>query len=229
MVLILILAFSACSRISPQRKVRPQADYTPEPVSTIPVHKYEGSLWRERDAQSLLFADHKAREVNDLVTVLVVESAKAKGTSSTNTTKDSSYSAEVSELFGLPSSLGIKSFLGSGEPFQPKIGGSAKSDFQGQGDTAREGTLTATITARVVQVYPNGNMKIVGTREVTINNDTQYLVLTGIIRREDISSSNVISSDHISGAKIEYYGEGILADKDSPGWLTRTVDWLWPF
>jgi flagellar L-ring protein precursor FlgH len=228
-LIMLTAAVSSCSSGSAFRRSRPNFEPIPPPVQTMPAPQYEGSLWEEQGMQSKLFTDPKARQVNDIITVLVVENVRAKGTTATKSTKDSSYDGEITELFGLPSSLGMSNFLGSGEPFQPKVGAGVKNDFQGSGDTARTGLLTATITARVIEVYPNGTMRIGGVREVTINKETQYLVLTGIIRPEDISVGNVVRSDRIAEARIEYYGEGVLADKDRPGWLARALDWISPF
>jgi flagellar L-ring protein precursor FlgH len=227
--LILIVAASSCSTGSMFHRARPNFEPIPPPVQTASTPKYEGSLWEEQGTQSRLFTDPRARQVNDVITVLVVENVRAKGTTTTNSNKDSSYDAEITKLFGLPSSLGMSNFLGSGEPFQPKVSATTKNDFKGSGDTARTGLLTATITARVIEVYPNGTMKIGGVRQVTINKETQYLVLTGIVRPEDISVGNVVSSDRIAEARIEYYGEGVLADKDRPGWLARALDWISPF
>ena len=227
-IAVAVMAVSACSSNRHSRQ-RPEFQYIPEPVQTVPAKNYEGSLWQGQGTKSLLFADRKASQVNDIVTVLVVENASAKGSTSTSTDKSSTYQAEVNQLFGLPSSLGMSNFLGGGTPFQPKVGTDTKSAFEGTGDTGRSGQFSATITARVVEVFPNATMKIVGTREVTINNETQYIVLKGTIRREDISPGNLVRSDRIADARIEYYGEGVLADKNSPGWLARGLDWLWPF
>ena len=225
---ILSMILVSCASNNSDR-IRPEAGYIPEPVSTMPGKKYAGSLWQEQNSKSLLFADRKAAQVNDIVTVLITEQAKAKGSSSTSTDRNSSYAGEVTELFGLPSSLGMANFLGSGTPFQPKVGGSVKNEFQGTGDTQRQGTLTATVSARVMKVFPNGTLQILGSRQVTINNETQYLVLSGTIRREDISPNNTVMSDSIADARIEFYGEGVLADKNAPGWLARGLDWMWPF
>ncbi len=228
-VMVVCVLISAGCASSKGPRSRPEMGYIPEPVSTLPQKHYPGSLWEEEHSRALLFADRKASKVNDIVTVIITESAAATGSTSTKTDRNSSSAAEVSSLFGLPGSLGMSNFLGSGAPFQPKVGGSAQNSFDGSGDTARKNTLSATITARVVSVFPNGTMGIVGTREVTINNEAQYIVLKGTIRREDILPNNTIRSDSIADATIEYYGEGVLADKNSPGWLARAVDWAWPF
>jgi flagellar L-ring protein precursor FlgH len=89
--------------------------------------------------------------------------------------------------------------------------------------------MTASITARVMDVTPEGNLYIRGTREVKVNNETQYITLTGMIRPEDISPDNTILSSYIADAKIAYAGSGSVSDKQRPGWLMRAVDFIWPF
>jgi flagellar L-ring protein precursor FlgH len=201
----------------------------PEPVRTMPERHYPGSLWQERNSESILFMDHKASQINDIVTVEIVETMSGTGSSNSKFEKESEVGFGVDSLFGLPQSLGMSNFLGLGEPFQPSVKASSVNDFEGKGSTTRTGKLSGTITCRVVEVFPNGNMEIRGTREVTVNREQQFIVLSGVIRQEDISAYNTIQSDHIADARIEYYGEGILADKESPGWLARALDWVWPF
>lgn len=89
--------------------------------------------------------------------------------------------------------------------------------------------MTAYITVRVVQVLSNGNLFIQGTREVTVNNETQHIILSGTIRPSDISPDNSIISSYIGDAKIQYTGSGVLSDKQRVGWLTRIIDYVWPF
>ena len=89
--------------------------------------------------------------------------------------------------------------------------------------------MTAYLTARVVQVFPNGQMVVRGAREVQVNNETQYIFVQGVIRPEDVSSNNIILSTYIADARIELTGYGAVSDKQRPGWGTRVLDWVWPF
>jgi len=100
---------------------------------------------------------------------------------------------------------------------------------EGKGSSDREGHIKAYITAVVIKVFPNGNLYINGKREITVNNETQYITLSGIVRPEDISRSNEISSTYVADARITYTGIGALADKQRVGWLGRIVDYVWPF
>jgi len=228
-LLIVVIAQLGCAGKPPVRDRSKFFGQVPEPMLTLPEKQHPGSLWQERNSESILFMDHKASQVNDIVTVQIVESVTGSGVSNSKYEKETELGFQVDALLGVPQSLGMNNFLGLGEPFQPAVKAKTVNDFEGKGRTARSGTLSGTITCRVVEVFQNGNMEIRGTREVTLNREQQFIVLSGVIRQEDISSFNTIRSDHIADARIEYYGEGILADKESPGWLARILDWVWPF
>ncbi len=101
--------------------------------------------------------------------------------------------------------------------------------FDGKGSSDRDGHVKAYVSAMVVKVLPNENLFIQGKREIKVNNETQYIALSGIIRPEDISPNNEIPSSYVANAKITYSGIGPLADKQRPGWLGRIVDYVWPF
>ena len=109
------------------------------------------------------------------------------------------------------------------------IDASASSKFDGSGSTSRKETLSATISAKVVDVLPNGNLKIEGRRNVKVNNEDQIVTVRGTIRQRDISAENTINSIFIADAQISYSGEGIISDRQKPGWLMNLVDLLWPF
>jgi flagellar L-ring protein precursor FlgH len=102
-------------------------------------------------------------------------------------------------------------------------------NFDGKGTSDRDGHLKAYISAVVQKVLFNGNLYVVGKREIKVNNETQYITLSGIIRPEDISPTNEISSTYVADARITYAGIGPVADKQKPGWLGRIVDYVWPF
>ncbi len=101
--------------------------------------------------------------------------------------------------------------------------------FEGAGTTVRKEDLIASLTAQVVDVYPNGNLKIRGGKEVRVNNETQVIFMTGIIRPVDILANNTVDSKHVLNAKISYTGKGAISDKQKPGWLLRVLDNTWPF
>ena len=204
-------------------------DYNYNFEETRNQHKYEGSLWSEESAHSILFMDYKARRVNDIITISIVEVSSASGQANTKTGRKSSIDASITDFLGSPSDFGLKNLWGGGNGFNPKIGAATNNSFDGSGETSRKGSLTASITARVIKVLPNGNLVIRGRKEVTINNDEQIIFLRGIVRPKDISANNTVLSTYIADARIEYTGKGVINNNQQPGWLARILDKIWPF
>ena len=89
--------------------------------------------------------------------------------------------------------------------------------------------MTAQISARVIQVLPNGNLVVRGSREITVNYEKQYIIVQGVVRPEDISPENTVLSTYIADAKIDYTGKGDLSRQQRQGWLSRLIDVIWPF
>ncbi len=87
----------------------------------------------------------------------------------------------------------------------------------------------ATITARVVDVLPNGNFIIESRKDITVNREKQLLLLRGVIRPDDIAGDNTILSSYVANAEMIYTGDGVVSDKQGQGWLVQLLDWVWPF
>jgi flagellar L-ring protein FlgH len=185
-----------------------------------------GSLWTDQSDFGDLFTNPKARRIGDIVTIRIVESSSATNKASTQTGRSSSVSAGVDNFFGLENKYSASSPF-----FNPfgKVGGGLESGFDGSGTTKRSGDLTATITARVVDIMPNGNLIVMGSREVMVNREKQQITLSGIVRPRDISAENEVLSNYIADAKIAYNGSGVINDRQRPGWLARVIDVIWPF
>ncbi|MCL2458323.1 MAG: flagellar basal body L-ring protein FlgH [Desulfobulbus sp.] len=192
-----------------------------EPVAANPRPQSPGTLWNGDEGSWL--ADVKARRVGDIVTVTINEQAQASKQATTNTSRDSSISAGISSFFGLEDKVG--------NSINPSslINASSGNEFNGQGKTTRSENLTATLTTQVVEVYPNGNLKIRGGKSVAVNNESQIIYLTGIVRPYDVAADNTVDSGNILNAQITYTGKGTLSDKQKPGWLMRFFDNTWPF
>ena len=165
-----------------------------------------------------LFGDLRARRVNDLVTINVVETLSATGSADSSLDKDSSASAAVPSLFGVESK-----FPGFLDPASLASLG-ANTSFKGSGSTARSGSLSAVLTARVAEVLPNGDLAVEGVRELDINGDRQIIVLTGVVRTADIGPGNVVPSTAIGQMRIRYFGRGLIKDNLNPGWLVRVLN-----
>lgn len=210
--------------------VNPEAAVIPSQLYKAPPPKREdGSIWPGDTNDNLLFVDAKAHDVGDIVTVIVDETATSSQKATTDVGKDSTLDMDWSALFGLDRNLGVNNFLGSADPFDPRVAAQMSRSTKGNGTTTREGTLSARISVVVTQVFGNGNFSIEGRRSITVNNEEQLVVLTGIIREVDIDFDNTISSRYIANAAISYDGEGVVADEQRVGWLTRALTYVWPF
>ena len=175
------------------------------------------SLWYvvySSDVYSL-YTDHRAMKADDLLTVYIVENAKAGSKSSTNTSKKNSF--------------GVDNVSGSGAlDIIPSFGasGGTKVDYDGEGGTSRKGELVAKISARVVKVLDNGNLVIIGNKTVEINEEKEIIKISGVVRPEDIESNNVVYSHNIADAQITYSGKGVANTGRRPGFFARFFNWL---
>ena len=190
----------------------------------VPAYSNPGSLFNDQEAQ-YLFADSRARRVGDIVTIKVVESSTGTNTANTTSNRDSSTEYSVSSLFGKTAMPVLGGSIGTA----PLLGTETSKEFKGDGSTTRRNTITATVAARVIAVLSDGLLQIEGARETKVNNETQYIVISGLIRARDVAADNSVLSTQIADARIAYYGKGVVSYKQRPGWFTRLMDNVWPF
>jgi flagellar L-ring protein precursor FlgH len=162
-----------------------------------------------------IYSDQRALRVDDILTILINESASAADQSQTNTNKQNSYNLQAGGGTGLLKVL-------------PNFGASSSNQvaYTGAGSTSRQGTLTATISARVVKVLDNGNLQIEGSKLVEINEEKETIKISGIVRPQDIQQNNMIPSSNIADAQITYSGKGVATTGQRPGFLARAFNWL---
>ena len=211
-------------------------DKPSEEVLTKPIYedteKYipkDGSLWPGETSENLLFADTKAKQIGDIVTVQLEEAFESTNSATTGVSKDSQIELGIDTVLGVPNDLGMSNFLGLGNSFNPRVAAESSRSTNGSGTTTRGGSMTGTLAAIIKQELPNGIFRIEGRRTVTVNNEDQMMVLTGLIRRVDIGFANTISSQNIANANIIYTGKGVISDEQNVGWLMRFFAWVWPF
>jgi flagellar L-ring protein precursor FlgH len=135
----------------------------------------------------------------------------------------------VANVLGLPNDYGVNNFLGLGNALDLSVQATSSRSTNGTGTTTRGGSMTGTLAAIIKETLPNGVFRIEGRRTVTVNNEDQTMVLTGLIRRVDIGFNNAISSQQIANARIAYTGKGVISDEQNVGWLMRFFAWIWPF
>lgn len=218
------LLFSGCSG---RDKVVVQIPEPLEPAVVEPLEPLSpGSLWTGDEGN--WWADIKAHRVGDIVTVTIQENSSASKQASTQTDRDTAMSASIPHLLGLENSEFFNE-KNLGIDLSNLVEANFSNQFSGNGTTSRKEDLDATLTAQVIKVYPNGNMKIRGGKSIIVNNENQIIYLTGIVRQADVTADNTIDSGSILNAQIAYTGKGAISDKQEPGWLMRVLDNTWPF
>jgi flagellar L-ring protein precursor FlgH len=230
-VTMALILFALMASLNGCSWVRPTVTKTPPPkeAGAAPAvwQATSGSLWSDNGELARLYVDNRASRVGDIVTIRITENASGAKTATTKTAKDSSmdssFSGSFNNFFGLPAR-----FLAFLSPAATaKV--ATKDSYAGNGATTRNDQLTASMTAIVTEVYPNGNLKILGHREVVVNSERQTMEVTGIVRPIDVDSKNVVQSTALADAKISYSGFGVVDDKQHPGWLGRVLNWVSPF
>jgi len=189
-----------------------------------------GSLYGQGD--NPLFADRRAMKINDLVTVVIQESATASSSADVaynkstamglagpkitdNNAQNSKFMNNMVDTVNRATNLGI--------------GMSSNNEFAGGGSNERSDNFRTTISARIVKVLQNGNYFIEGSRELLINKEKQIIRVSGVIRPFDIDKLNTIDSKYIADAKILYETQGGIAKQTEQGWATKVVESVWPF
>jgi len=176
---------------------------------------YSNSVWNNESSSP--YSTDKSYKVGDIITVMVMESTNAQQKSGTNTS--------VSDNFGIK-------FTHTIQKLNPLIGGSNDANFQGSnkyagtGTTQRASSVTAKVATVVTEVLENGNLKIEGVHRVDVNDESQDVMVSGVIRSKDVTVGNTIYSYQIANASVSVKGTGVVQEAESPGWLTRILNWL---
>lgn len=170
-----------------------------------------GSLWNGNVPDKL--RDRVARQVGDVVTILISEVSSS--TYSAGTTASKNDRTDIAKGLG-PVLANILPAWGIG----------ADSKVDGRGSTQAQGRFNARMSAVVKQVLPNGTMLVEGTRSITTNKETQTFVLSGTVRVDDVRPDNTVMSESLANATIKVEGKGMIADRTRRGILTRLLDWL---
>ena len=182
------------------------------------------SLWRD-DAVRPMFADKRAKSVGDIVTIVVQENNSASKDSTTKTAKDTGADIGISSFLYGPSASGL---LTKGGKY-PALKYNAKTSFDGSGSVGSSEKIIARIAVKVVDVLPNRNLLIEGSRKTTFSGETQDVVLRGTVRPEDITANNTVLSYNLADVTIQFVAKGTVSDAQKKGWFTKVFDKINPF
>ena len=173
--------------------------------------------------RSGLFAtDQRARRIGDILTVSFNETYAA--------TKAQTASSSKTDAFGVTLPTALPNMLTGGFDKDPAgLNAGTTRSFAGAGNAVQSNSFSGLLSVTVIRVFDNGNMEVQGQKELTLNNGNEYVRLRGVVRPEDISANNIVSSDRLADAQIRYTGSGHLADSSQPGWLSQLMRTISPF
>lgn len=209
----------------------PSAPVMPPPGSASPYYKGQmtanPSLWPDESDGSFLFRDFRAYQPMDVISILVDDDTKGKKKADTKAEGKFDLLAGITNLFGIET----KSWASNNAGLDPAalVNASTSSKFEGKGETKREGSLQSQLSGVVLEVLPNGVLRLEGSKIVAINDEEEVMVVSGLVRARDINASNQVESSRIANMRIDFYGRGVLADQNAPGWGSRLFEYIWPF
>ena len=221
---LLILAGGCANDPALIQADKPVMPPPPTAENLRPPRPVYGSMFTDRSPD--FYQDLRARNVGDIIVVEIVENSKAKKKNDTKAERTNEYEASVPHFLGY--SGGLRREAGSTSS-DPLIGANLTSSHDAKSELKKEDSMTSSIGCTVIEKMPNGNLVVRGSRELQVNGETQYIILQGVVRPTDVTSTNTVYSTQLADARIYYTGRGVLSDKQKPGWLARLLDNIWPF
>ena len=188
-------------------------------VAALTTPVFGQSLWAEAKGRRAIFADTSAGEIGDILTIVIDENQRVDNEEDTNLGKESSLSTVI-ENFDIAKSLFDLPYT---------IGGNNSRDFTGRATYEKDNSFSTKISVVVIDVHPNGNLLVEGSRTLVMDGETKVVKITGLVRPMDISATNTIRSEYVANAAISYRGTGTLTNATNKGWFSRFIDVVWPF
>ena len=216
---IIAILFTGCASIEQAKTLPNDPDFAPilpemEDEPLVPT----GSLFSVNYINNI-YSDSKAHRVGDIISVILSESTQAQKNAKTELKKANS--ATLNPITGIG---------GAAVNFNNKalqFGYDQSSDFKGDSKANQGNSLSGNISVHVLRVLSNGNLMIRGEKWISLNNGDEFIRLTGIVRSQDISSNNTVTSSKVANARIEYAGTGTFADAQEQGWLSKFFSSSW--
>lgn len=191
-----------------------------------PPERNPNSLWRS--GAKAFFKDHRAKEVGDILTVKLEIDDKASLDNSTERERDDSEDNDLNTLLGLELEL-RKAFPQGIAQGGQLFNFSNQHETKGDGTIDRSETVELTFAAVITQVLPNGHLALMGRQEVMVNSEMRELMVSGVVRPEDIASDNTVTHEKIAEMRVAYGGRGTLSELQQPRWGTQVWDIIFPF
>jgi len=215
LALSLLLAAAACTPTQiEERESEAFAPIYPEDAYGDSAALPTGGIYTASSG-GIFASDRRAARVGDILTVQFTERFQASKTQSASGSRSNAFELDMPDSLTLGLDDGV---LDSG----------TDQSYAGRGQAQQSNSLTGRLSVQVVRVLPGGMLEIMGQKRLTLNQGNEYIRLTGVVRPEDISADNVVSSDRIAHAMIKYVGAGTTHDTSRPGWLRRGMDAVSP-
>ena len=215
---VILVMLAGCAQYNADRVSIDFEPMYPQEMPLVETNNRSGTIFNA--AQGNLFSmETKAQQVGDIITVSFAESFQATKSQNAATSRslDSSVNLPgVADLI-LPNST-------NAADLSTKLAAGSENSFSGSGSSAQSNSLTGQVSVHVVRVFQNGNLEILGQKKLTLNNGDEYIRVHGIVRPQDIDAQNVVSSDRIANANIQYIGAGDIAESSKKGWYSKLLD-----
>ena len=217
---IVSMVLTGCSSM---QKSNIQQPLTARPEFKQPAPPTNGAIYNVNNPSSLLsFADPKPRSVGDVLTIKIVENTNASTNSNNSISRTSKTNAAIPSLTKIPG-VGNLGLVGL------DVEANSTNNFNSKGAASGKNIFTGTLTVTVIEVYPNGNLLVSGEKQIAIGNSTEYVRLSGVVDPKFLDRNNSVESTKVADARIEYQGEGQIADSTFMPWLSRIFMSVLPF
>ena len=211
---VLVIMLSGCAQHNADRVSIDFEPMYPQEMPLVETNNRSGTIFNATRG-NLFSMESRAQMVGDIITVQFAESFQATKSQNAATAKSND------------SSISLPTALGTPE-LSTKLGSSLANTFSGSGSSAQSNSLNGQVSVHVVRVFQNGNLEILGQKKLTLNNGDEYIRVHGIVRPKDINEKNIVSSDRIANANIQYSGAGDIAASGKKGWYSKILDTINP-
>jgi flagellar L-ring protein FlgH len=220
--ILIALLLVGCSQLPKKALVEGQTSIVPQMPEIV---NSSGSIYQASQPSSFgyqpMFEDRRPRNIGDVLTIVLQENVSASKSSSINAGRNSGVNLGVKTI---PKFL--DGLVGRGKVDTDISGG---NDFKGSGGANAKNTFSGTITVTVQDVMINGNLKVIGEKQIAINQGTEFIRFSGVVNPRTISGNNTVISTQVADARIEYVGNGYIDEAQTMGWLQRLFFNLSPF
>lgn len=221
-LLTLPLLLTACVQFPHTPLVSGTTTASPQPAMPVAAN---GSIFQAGQIMKYgyqpIFEDRRPRNIGDTLTILLQENVSASKSSSAGASRDGSTGLSFDATPHM-----LQGVFG-GDRANTAVSGDSK--FAGKGGAAAKNAFSGTITVTVRQVLDNGNLSVIGEKQIAINQGTEFIRFSGVVNPRTISGNNTVVSTQVSDARIEYVGNGYINEAQQMGWLQRLFLNISPF